>query len=113
MAQLSALIEEGIRFPGFAFVNVQSPCVTYGEVDAQLKAQKQKMQPLASLGHDASDRIKAMDLAQHYGRDLYTGVFYRDPEPPPAYGAYVAERQAAFGPRPERTKVLDLFKPAE
>ena len=35
--------------------------------ETQLKAQKQKMQTLASLGHDPSDRIKAMDLAQHYG----------------------------------------------
>jgi 2-oxoglutarate ferredoxin oxidoreductase subunit beta len=113
MAQLAALIEEGIRFPGFAFINVQSPCVTYGEPDTQLKMQKQKMQTLGSIGHDPSDRIKAMDLAQHYGRDLYTGVFYRDPQPPPHYGEYVAERQATFGPRPERVKVLDLFKPAE
>jgi 2-oxoglutarate/2-oxoacid ferredoxin oxidoreductase subunit beta len=112
MAQLASLIEEGIRFPGFAFINVQSPCVTYGEEDVQLKAQKAKMKTLASLGHDASDRIKAMGLAQHYGVDLYTGVFYRDPQPPPPYGAYVAERQATFGARPERTKVLDLFKPA-
>jgi 2-oxoglutarate/2-oxoacid ferredoxin oxidoreductase subunit beta len=112
MAQLASLIEEGIRFPGFAFINVQSPCVTYGEEDVQLKAQKAKMKTLASLGHDAADRIKAMDLAQHYGTDLYTGVFYRDPQPPPPYGVYVAERQAAFGAPAERTKVLDVFKPA-
>ena len=62
-------------------------------------------------GMQASERIKAMELAQRYGVDLYTGVFYRDPQPPPPYGAYVAERQATFGPRPERTKVLDVFKP--
>jgi len=111
MAQLASLVEEGIRFPGFAFINVQSPCVTYGEEDVQLKAQKAKMKPLASLGHDASDRIKAMELAQHYGRDLYTGVFYRDPEPPAHYGHYVAERQATFGARPERARILDVFKP--
>jgi 2-oxoglutarate ferredoxin oxidoreductase subunit beta len=30
MQGLAAVIEEGIRFPGFAFINVQSPCVTYG-----------------------------------------------------------------------------------
>jgi 2-oxoglutarate ferredoxin oxidoreductase subunit beta len=111
MAQLASLVEEGIRFPGFAFINVQSPCVTYGEEDVQLKAQKAKMKSLASLGHVPSDRIKAMELAQHYGRDLFTGVFYRDPEPPPAYGHYVAERQATFGARPERTKILEVFKP--
>jgi 2-oxoglutarate/2-oxoacid ferredoxin oxidoreductase subunit beta len=113
MVQLAALVEAGIRFPGFAFVNVQSPCVTYGEETAQLKAHKQKMKTLESMGHDPSDRIKAMDLAQHYGTELYTGVFYRDPDPTPPYGAYVAERQAAMGPVPPRERILDIFKPAE
>jgi len=113
MAQLGALIEEGIRFPGFAFINVQSPCVTYGEPDTQLKALKQKMTSLQSVGHDPSDRIKAMDLAQHYGKQIYTGVLFRDPEPPPTFGAYVAERHAAMGPSPARDRILDVFKPAE
>src|SRR5512140_93104 len=39
--QLTAMIEEAIRFPGFAFVNVQSPCVTYGEEEQQIKHHKQ------------------------------------------------------------------------
>src|SRR5512140_60427 len=30
MAGMAQVIEEAIRYPGFAFVNVQSPCVTYG-----------------------------------------------------------------------------------
>jgi len=113
MGQLAVLIEEGIRFPGFAFINVQSPCVTYGEAETQLKAQKQKMRTLQSVGHDPADRIKAMDLAQHYGTDLFTGVFYRDPAPPPHYGDFVKERQGAMGPAPERMRILDIFKPAE
>jgi 2-oxoglutarate/2-oxoacid ferredoxin oxidoreductase subunit beta len=78
-----------------------------------LNALKAKMQTLQSLGHDPSDRIKAMGLAQHYGRDIYTGVFYRDPQPPPPYGAYVAERQAAMGPAPSPESILDRFKPSE
>ena len=40
MNGLAKIIEEGIRFPGFAFINVQSPCVTYGQEDQMLKAQK-------------------------------------------------------------------------
>ena len=40
MAGLARIIEEGIRFPGFAFINVHSPCVTFGEEEQQLKAQK-------------------------------------------------------------------------
>ncbi len=46
------MIEEAIRYPGFAFVNVQSPCVTFGEADQQLKAHKAVMKTLDDLGHD-------------------------------------------------------------
>src|SRR5512145_1366235 len=93
MQGLAAAIEEGIRFPGFAFVNVQSPCVTYGQEEQQLKAQKGVMQPLASLGHDPADRLKAMALASEYGQKLYTGVFYRNPDPPPTFEAEVLRRR--------------------
>src|SRR5512134_3384029 len=37
MPGLAGLIEQAIRYPGFSFVNIQSPCITYGQVDAQLK----------------------------------------------------------------------------
>ena len=49
MTGLAKIIEEGIRFPGFAFINVQSPCVTYGMEDQQLKAHKTNMQSLESM----------------------------------------------------------------
>ena len=110
MPGLATLLEEAIRFPGFAFVNVQSPCVTFGEPDQQLKAHKQGMQTLASVGHDSSDRIKAMDLAQAYGHKLYTGVFYRNPTPPPTYESLVRERQQALDTSAlPRQRILDLF----
>lgn len=114
MAQLATLIEEGIRFPGFAFINVQSPCVTYGEADQQLKVQKQRMQSLDALGHDPTDRLAAMKLAQEYGTKLYTGVFYRDPNPPPSLGEFIRERHEALAAqRLDRERILDMFVPEE
>ncbi len=111
MAGLAAVIEEGIRFPGFAFINVQSPCVTYGLAEQQLKAQKSTMQPLAAQGHDASNRLAAMGLAQEYGTKLYTGVFYRDPDPGPTFEAAAKQRhQALADPARTRAKVLDAFR---
>jgi 2-oxoglutarate ferredoxin oxidoreductase subunit beta len=113
MGGLASLIEEGIRYPGFAFINVQSPCITFGQPEAQLKAHKAGMQSLVSLGHDPSNRIAAMELAQHYGRSLYTGVFYRDPAPGPTYEHAVAERHLAFAGRAlPRERILDMFIPA-
>jgi len=105
------IIEEGIRFPGFAFINVQSPCVTYGLEDQMLKAQKASMQTLASMGHDPSNRLAAMGLAQEYGEKLYTGVFYRNPEPGPTFEGLAKERQAALkGSVSSRADVLNVFK---
>jgi 2-oxoglutarate ferredoxin oxidoreductase subunit beta len=110
MAGLASILEEAIRYPGFSFVNVQSPCVTYGEECQQVKAQKTKMKPLASLGHDASNLLSALDLSRSYGTELYTGVLYRNPQPPPSMDAQVVERQQrlAQGALP-RERILDLF----
>lgn len=111
MAGLAAIIEEGIRFPGFAFINVQSPCITFGQPDQQLKAHKAGLKPLAALGHDSSDRLRAMDLAQEYGRTLYTGILYRDESPDPTYGDAVAERQRALHGALPRERILEGFMP--
>jgi len=114
MAGLASVIEEAIRFPGFAFVNVQSPCITYGEPDQQLKAQKSRLVPLASLEHDPSDRIAAMRLAQDYGGTIHTGVLYRDPNPGDPLDVRIRALQAEMRPRrPDRDQLLDMFQPRE
>jgi 2-oxoglutarate ferredoxin oxidoreductase subunit beta len=111
MTGLARIIEEGIRYPGFAFINVQSPCVTYGLEDQQLKAQKSTMQSLEELKHDSSDLLAALGLARDYGSKLYTGVFYRKPEPEPTFEAMARQRQQAFGAgtRPKHA-IMDVFK---
>jgi 2-oxoglutarate/2-oxoacid ferredoxin oxidoreductase subunit beta len=110
MAGLAAVIEEGIRFPGFAFINIQSPCITYGQPEAQLKQHKADMRPLAATEHDPSDRLKAMALAQAYGDVLYTGVLYRDPNPGPTFEDAVKTRhEAMHASREQRERVLDRF----
>jgi 2-oxoglutarate ferredoxin oxidoreductase subunit beta len=113
MAGLAALIEEAIRYPGFAFVNVQSPCVTYGSPEAQLKQQKAQMQDLKALGHDSSDRLRAYALAEEYGTKLYVGVFYRREPPEATMEALAAERHAALRARAlPKSEILKVFAPA-
>ena len=110
MNGLAEVIEAGLRFPGFAFINVQSPCVTFGRVEAQLKAHKTAMQPLASVSHDPTDRLAAIGLAEHYGSTLYTGILYRDPDTGPHFEWLAAERQRSLSePLPSRARVLDGF----
>ncbi|RPJ53190.1 MAG: 2-oxoacid:ferredoxin oxidoreductase subunit beta [Acidobacteria bacterium] len=108
MAGLADIIEEGIRYPGFAFINVQSPCVTFGQEEQQLRVHKQKMQSLKDLGHDPTDRLKAMGLAQEYGTSLHTGVFYRNPEPAASFESAVKELQQRL--RPEARLRVDVLK---
>jgi 2-oxoglutarate/2-oxoacid ferredoxin oxidoreductase subunit beta len=112
MDGLASVIEEGIRFPGFAFVNVQSPCVTYGEENFQIKTQKSRMQSLEKLGHDPSNRLRAMDLAQEYGQKIYTGVFYRSSDPAPTYeSAARARHDVLAGTGLPKERILEHFIP--
>jgi 2-oxoglutarate ferredoxin oxidoreductase subunit beta len=110
MPGLAAMVEAGVRYPGFAFINVQSPCVTFGEEDQQLKAHKERMESLEKLGHDSSNRLQALAMAQEYGTKLYTGIFYRNPEPPPTYEGQVRELQKEHseGALP-RERILERF----
>jgi 2-oxoglutarate/2-oxoacid ferredoxin oxidoreductase subunit beta len=111
MMGLAAVIEEAIRFPGFAFVNVQSPCVTFGEADQQLRAHRDAMKPVAKIRYNPAHRVKAMALAQTYGKELYTGVLYRNPKPPPTYESRVRERQEHLAPgAPARERILERFR---
>ncbi len=110
MQGLAQVIEDAIRYPGFAFVNVQSPCVTFGEEEWQVKAHRAQMKAVDKLGHDPTDRLAAMALAQDYGRELHTGVLYRNPNPPPPLDALVRERQASLaGKGVPRERILDAF----
>ncbi|HXK61948.1 MAG TPA: thiamine pyrophosphate-dependent enzyme, partial [Acidobacteriota bacterium] len=112
MPGLADIIEEGIRFPGFAFINVQSPCVTFGQDEHQLRVHKQKMKRLKDLSHDPTDRLKAMALAEEYGTELHTGVFYRDPAPRPTFESLVKERHERLLPEAgSRATILDIFRP--
>ena len=75
---LANLIVEGIRHPGFAFILVKSPCVTYGG-----KEQWDEMNSRARyLGeeHDPGDREKAFHVIEEVG--VYPlGIIYRELRP--------------------------------
>jgi 2-oxoglutarate ferredoxin oxidoreductase subunit beta len=115
MDGLAQLIEEAIRFPGFAYINIHTPCITFGEIEDQIKAQKAQLKNLQACGHDASDRSAAFARALEGEETLYTGVFYRDPAPGPhlteQFARRKTQREAAAGaPGPlARKRVLELL----
>jgi 2-oxoglutarate ferredoxin oxidoreductase subunit beta len=69
------------------------------------------MKTLKSVNHDSTNRLAAMALAQDYGKELYTGVFYKNPDPPPSLDALVKSRQAELAPlgAAGRARIFDLL----
>ncbi|MCB1179462.1 MAG: 2-oxoacid:ferredoxin oxidoreductase subunit beta [Leptospiraceae bacterium] len=112
MGELAEIIEEGIRFPGFSFINVRSPCVTFGQDEDMLKAQKAHLQSLKDLNHDTGDWLKAMDYARSYHEKLYTGVFYKNPSPPPNFTELAKERRKQEKSKAKNKEdILEMFRP--
>jgi len=76
--QLTSMIVEGVRHPGFAFVHVLSPCVTYGSKH-QYDEIRERAYPI-DLPHDPSSKTMAVTLAGETDR-IPLGVFYRELRP--------------------------------
>ena len=76
---LAKLIYDGMTYPGFAIVHVQSPCTVYNDTYEVLKGNAKKgIEPLAwsiDEEHDSSDIAAAHDVVNQGGVPL--GVIYR------------------------------------
>ncbi len=71
--EMTEIIVEALQHPGFALVQVLSPCVTHYNTYDHYRA---VTQPLPAT-HDPTDRLQAMALTMQ--TDIqYLGVFYRD-----------------------------------
>jgi 2-oxoglutarate ferredoxin oxidoreductase subunit beta len=71
--ELTELIKRGIQHPGFAFIQVMSPCVTFYDTYAHFK---ETTAPIPQ-DHNAADRVSAVRLAFDTNRH-YLGVFYEE-----------------------------------
>ncbi|GAB4534827.1 MAG: 2-oxoacid:ferredoxin oxidoreductase subunit beta [Anaerolineae bacterium] len=71
--ELTELIKRGVQHPGFAFLQVMSPCVTFYDTYAHFK---EVTAPIPD-DHDPTDRLSAMKLALETNVQ-YLGVFYQE-----------------------------------
>jgi len=79
LAQLTRLIEEGMKHKGFSFINVFSPCVTFNKVNTYDWFKERIVNLEEDSTFDPSNRSMAVQkVMEHDG--LVTGVIYRDPE---------------------------------
>jgi 2-oxoglutarate ferredoxin oxidoreductase subunit beta len=72
--QLVKLIADGMRHPGFSFIHVLSPCVTFNKA-AGYDFFKERVQDLPA-DHKTDDLMGAMKFASDESR-FYTGLFYQ------------------------------------
>jgi 2-oxoglutarate ferredoxin oxidoreductase subunit beta len=84
--QLTQLYEEGIHYPGFALIDVFSPCVTFNRQNTYPWF-KERVYRLEDEGHDPTDFSAAMEKAREWGSRIPIGLLYRDPNPRPPLDA--------------------------
>jgi 2-oxoglutarate ferredoxin oxidoreductase subunit beta len=90
---LQQLYLDGIQFPGFALIDVFSPCVTFNKQNTYTWF-KDRVYRLEDTGHDPSSFSAAMEKAQEWGGKIPIGLFYRMPQPRPSIDALDPALQA-------------------
>ena len=83
---LVKLYQEGIQFPGFALIDVFSPCVTFNKQNTYHWF-RERVYRLEDKRHDPTDFHAAMDRALEWGDKIPIGLFYRNPNPRPPLDA--------------------------
>jgi 2-oxoglutarate ferredoxin oxidoreductase subunit beta len=83
---LVKLYQDGIQFPGFALIDVFSPCVTFNKQNTYPWF-RERVYRLEDKGHDPTDFHAAMDRALEWGEKIPIGLFYRNPNPRPPLDA--------------------------
>ena len=84
--QLVELYKAGIQHPGFAFIDVFSPCVTFNKHNTYPWF-RERIYTLEDEDHDAGNFHAAMDKALEWGDRIPIGLLYRDPNPKPPLDA--------------------------
>ena len=74
--ELAGLIEAGVRHPGFSFINVFSPCVTFNKVNTYdwYSQRLNKVDEMA--GYDPGNRMLAMQRVMETD-GLVTGLIFK------------------------------------
>lgn len=80
-SQLTGLIEQAIAHPGFAIIDILTPCVSFNKVNT-FAWYKNHVSELGE-NYDPRDWSKAMETADRFGETIPTGLIYLNEEIPP------------------------------
>jgi 2-oxoglutarate ferredoxin oxidoreductase subunit beta len=76
-AQLTQILEAAVKHPGFAYVEVFQPCVTFNDKNT-VQWFRDKIKKLEEVDHNPNSRKQAMEKASLDGENIYTGIIYQD-----------------------------------
>jgi 2-oxoglutarate/2-oxoacid ferredoxin oxidoreductase subunit beta len=112
---LMKLYMDGIRYPGFALIDVFSPCVTFNKQNTY-NWFRDRVYRLEDSGHNPEDFHAAMDKALEWGQKIPIGLFYRNPNKKPSLDVLdpaLQEGPLAHKPlglsREQRRKLVEEF----
>ena len=79
-AQLSKLIQAGMKFKGFALIDILQPCVSFNQINT-FGWYKKRVYDLQEEGYTPDDFQKAISLSFQWGDRIPTGIIYRKESP--------------------------------
>lgn len=94
--QLAELIVRGIRFPGYAHIDVLQPCVTLNKVNTYDWYRERGLHVDAAA--PLADRAAAWQRVQEWGDRIPLGVLYEADPPRPSYESQLAALRQAGHP---------------
>jgi 2-oxoglutarate ferredoxin oxidoreductase subunit beta len=80
---LMKLYMDAIQYPGFALIDVFSPCVTFNKQNT-FDWFRKHVYKLEDKGHNPTDFHAAMDRAMEWGEKIPIGLLYKNPNPRPS-----------------------------
>ncbi len=101
--ELTELIKRGVQHPGFSFIQVMSPCVTFYDTYAHFK----EITAPVPESHDTTDQVAAVRLALETNVQ-YLGVFYEQSGVP--HHAHVSEVREKAGSDFALADLLERFE---
>lgn len=77
--QLVKIIKEAIEYPGYAYVDILQPCVTFNKINTYAYY-KSKVYHLPE-DYDFTNRAKAFELELNLSEKIPTGIIYKENKP--------------------------------
>src|SRR5262245_21865153 len=112
---LVKLYQDGIQYPGFALIDVFSPCVTFNKQNTYDWFRK-RVYRLEDKGHDTSNFHAALDRSMEWGEQIPIGLFYKNPNPKrpideldPALQSMALVQQSYTLTKEQRKKMVEEF----